>query len=137
MATLVDSNVLIDIAYRDPAWMAWSSRQLRQAAGDGALLINAVIYSEFSYRFDRIEAVDQALDSETFRREHLPWEAGFAAAQAFRIYRAGGGKRERVLPDFLIGAHAAIRGYRLLTRDPAGYRAYFPGLAIVAPDTHP
>lgn len=137
MGTLVDSNVLIDIACRDPVWMPWSARQLKAAAGEGALLINPVIYSEFSYRFDAIDAADAALDEEAFRREHLPWEAAFAAAQAFRIYRHGGGKREHVLPDFLIGAHAAIRGYRMLTRDPGGYRAYFPGLEVRAPDTHP
>lgn len=134
---MVDSNVLIDIAYRDPAWMAWSMRHLREAANDGPLLINPVIYSEFSYRFDQMDDADAALDSETFRREALPWEAAFAAAQAFRIYRVSGGRKDRVLPDFLIGAHAAIRGYRMLTRDPSGYRAYFPGLDIVAPDTHP
>lgn len=137
MATLIDTNVLIDIARRDPLWFDWSRRRAIEAAKGGPVLVNQVIYSEFSYRFDSIEEVDAALDRDGFRRENLPWEAAFAAAQAFRLYRAGGGRRDRVLPDFLIGAHAAIRGYTILTRDPAGYRAWFPTVDIVAPDTHP
>lgn len=137
MHTMVDSNVLIDIAYRDPQWRDWSAGQIRDAARSGLLFINPVIYSEFSYRFEAIDDVDAVLDPEEFRREPLPFAAAFAAAQAFRIYRAKGGARQRVLPDFFIGAHAAIRGYRILTRDPSGYRAYFPDLDIIAPDTHP
>lgn len=137
MATLIDSNILIDIAYRDPVWFGWSRAKAAAAASDGAVLINPVIFAEFSYRFDSLEAVEASLDADEFHRESLPWEAAFAAAQAFKRYRAAGGKRERVLPDFLIGAHAAVRGYRLLTRDPSGYRAWFPIVDIVAPDTHP
>lgn len=137
MATLVDTNVLIDIAARDPVWLQWSRCKLAQASRDGSLLINPIIYSEFSIRYETIDEVDNVLPADEFRREGLPWHAAFAAAKAFALYRRRGGSREKVLPDFLIGAHAAIRGYKLLTRDPSGYRAYFPGLDIIAPDTHP
>jgi predicted nucleic acid-binding protein len=137
VATLIDTNVLIDIAARDPVWLRWSRLMLEQARKDGSLLINPIIYSEFSIRYETVEDVNNALPADEFRREGLPWHAAFAAAKAFALYRRRGGSREKVLPDFLIGAHAAIRGYRLLTRDPSGYRAYFPGLDIIAPDTHP
>ncbi len=103
----------------------------------GPLVHQSGDLQRFSYRFEAIDDVDAVLDPEEFRREPLPFAAAFAAAQAFRIYRAKGGARQRVLPDFFIGAHAAIRGYRILTRDPSGYRAYFPDLDIIAPDTHP
>ncbi|MGB3390477.1 MAG: type II toxin-antitoxin system VapC family toxin [Pseudaminobacter sp.] len=137
MATLIDTNVLIDIAARDPVWLRWSRLKLEQARKNGSVLINQVIYSEFSIRYQTPEEVDSALPADEFRREGLPWHAAFAAAKAFALYRRRGGSREKVLPDFLIGAHAAIRGYTLLTRDPSGYRTYFPGLDIIAPDTHP
>ncbi|MBC7281795.1 type II toxin-antitoxin system VapC family toxin [Hoeflea sp.] len=137
MATLVDTNVLIDVAFRDPEWRDWSRGRMAEALKMGALVINPVIFSEFSYRYESSEEVDALLDPSEFQREHLPWDSAFAAGRAFRIYRSNGGRRERTLPDFLIGAHAVIRGYRLLTRDPAGYRRYFPMLDIIAPDTHP
>jgi len=137
MATLVDTNVLIDVAFRDPEWRDWSRARMAEALRMGALVINPVIFSEFSYRYESLEEVDALLDPSEFQREHLPWDSAFAAGRAFRIYRANGGSRERTLPDFLIGAHAVVRGYRLLTRDPAGYRSYFPSLDIIAPDTHP
>ncbi|KJS15826.1 MAG: DNA-binding protein [Hoeflea sp. BRH_c9] len=137
MATLVDTNVLIDIAFRDPDWREWSRYRMTEALKRGALVINPVIFSEFSYRYESLEEVDALLDPSEFQREHLPWDSAFAAGRAFRIYRYNGGRRERTLPDFLIGAHAVVRGYRLLTRDPAGYRSYFPTLDIIAPDTHP
>lgn len=137
MATLVDTNVLIDVAVRDPVWSKWSRSNLGQAFSDGPVLINQIIYSEFSLRYESIDEVDRVLPDDEFRREGLPWEAAFAASKAFALYRRSGGPREKVLPDFLIGAHAAIRGHTLLTRDPAGYRSYFPNLEIIAPDTHP
>jgi predicted nucleic acid-binding protein len=133
---LVDTNVLIDIAYRDPDWEHWSQAQLSRRVADG-LIINPVIFAEFSYRYSDIESADAALDPSEFLREHIPWEAAFAAGQAFRVYRRRGGAREKVLPDFLIGAHAAVRGYTLLTRDPDGYRSYFPMVDVISPDTHP
>ncbi|MBA3449230.1 MAG: type II toxin-antitoxin system VapC family toxin [Pseudaminobacter sp.] len=137
MATLVDTNVLIDIAVRDPAWLKWSRPRLETARRNGSVLINQIIYSEFSMRYDTIDEVDGALPEDEFRRESLPWEAAFAASKAFARYRRLGGSREKVLPDFLIGAHAAIRGYAILTRDPSGYRTYFPTVELIAPDTHP
>lgn len=133
---LVDTNVLIDIAYRDPYWQAWSQARLAERLADG-LVVNPVIFAEFSYRYSDLDTAESALDPSEFVREHLPWEAAFAAGQAFRIYRKRGGSREKVLPDFLIGAHAAVRGYDLLTRDPEGYRTYFPTVSLICPDTHP
>jgi predicted nucleic acid-binding protein len=132
---LVDTNVLIDIAYDDPDWREWSQAQLERHAGE--LVINPVIFAEFSYRYRDMETVEAALDPDEFLRELIPWEAAFAAGQAFHVYRQHGGGREQVLPDFLIGAHAAVRGYPIVTRDPAGYRTYFPTVDVIAPDTHP
>lgn len=137
MGTLVDTNVLIDIAFRDPDWRDWSRDRMVEALKQGALVINPVIFSEFSYRYESMEEVDALLDPAEFQRERLPWTSAFAAGRAFRFYRKNGGSRERTLPDFLIGAHAVVRGYRLLTRDPNGFRSYFPTLDIIAPDTHP
>lgn len=137
MATMVDTNVLVDIAVRDPAWLGWSRRKISEAAAHGALVINQIIFSEFSVRYDKVEAVDVLLPPEEFLRESLPWLSSFAAGRAFGAYRRNGGTKERVLPDFLIGAHAYLRGYSLLTRDPNGYRAYFPDLDIISPETHP
>lgn len=137
MATLVDTNVLIDIAVRDPLWLQWSRRRVEAARRESVILINQIIYSEFSLRYETIDDVDNAIPEDEFRRESLPWEAAFAASRAFALYRRSGGQREKVLPDFLIGAHAAVRGYAILTRDPGGYRTYFPDLEIIAPDTHP
>jgi predicted nucleic acid-binding protein len=136
MTTLVDTNVLIDVAYRDIRWHGWSRSRLVERFDDG-LAINPVIFAEFCVRHDDFETAHAVLDPAEFRREHIPWEAAFAAGRAFRLYRQRGGAREKVLPDFLIGAHAAVRGYAILTRDPAGYRAYFPTVEVIAPDTHP
>ena len=137
MTTLVDTNVLVDLAVRDPVWHDWSLAQLVAAGRRGSVVINQIVYSEFSFRYDRPEEVDALLPEPEFLREGLPWPAAFAAAQAFRVYRAGGGRKEKVLPDFLIGAHAVIRGHTILTRDPKGYRAYFPSVELITPDTHP
>ncbi|TPW32691.1 type II toxin-antitoxin system VapC family toxin [Pararhizobium mangrovi] len=137
MVTLVDTNVLIDLAVRDAEWRVWSHARLSSAREHGAIVINPVIYSEFSYRYTDPEEVEAVLDPEAFRREGLPWPAAFAAAQAFRRYREAGGKRDRVLPDFLIGAHAAIRGYDLLTRDTGRYATYFPTVSLITPESHP
>jgi len=122
---------------RDPDWLQWSRRELERLRKAGSVLINQIIYSEFSMRYDTIDEVDALLPQDVFRREGLPWEAAFAASRAFAVYRRRGGAREKVLPDFLIGAHATIRGYAILTRDPRCYRQYFPGLEIIAPDMHP
>ena len=135
--TLVDSNVILDIATEDPQWGKWSAEALERAAEEGALAINPIIYAEVSIGFDRIETLDEALPPATFRRLPLPWEAGFLAGKCFTLYRRRGGGRRSPLPDFYIGAHAAISGFRLLTRDPGRYRTYFPRLGILAPPFAP
>ena len=137
MATLVDTNVLIDVAVRDPVWLKWSRTKLEIAQKQGSLVINQIIYAEFSMRYDTIDEVDDALPEDEYRREGLPFEAAFAASRAFSVYRRQGGPREKVMPEFLIGAHAAIRGYPILTRDTSGFRKYFPDVELIAPDTHP
>jgi predicted nucleic acid-binding protein len=131
--TLVDSNVLLDIATEDPAWSAWSAGALANAANEGPLVINAIIYAEVSIGFATIEALDDALPPDVFGRQQLPFEAGFLAGKAFVAYRRRGGARPAPLPDFYIGAHAAINGHRMLTRDARRYRAYFPTVQLIAP----
>jgi predicted nucleic acid-binding protein len=131
--TLIDSNVLLDIATEDPKWSSWSENALIEAADEGALAINPIIYAEVSVGFGSIEDLDDAIPPETFARMPLPFQAGFLAGKAFLTYRRRGGNKETPLPDFYIGAHAAIAGYRLLTRDAARYRTYFPRLDVVAP----
>lgn len=131
--TLVDSNVLLDVLTGDPRWSGWSETELAQALDRGRLVINPLVYAEVSTGFDRIEDVDDALPTSEFDREALPYEAGFVAGKAFFTYRRRGGTRRSPLADFYIGAHAAVRGYRLLTRDAQRYRTYFPGLALISP----
>jgi predicted nucleic acid-binding protein len=130
---MVDSNVLLDVVTGDPTWAAWSSQSLERAADEAILLINALVYAEVSVGFDSIEALEQALPPDLYRREQLPYEAAFLAAKAFVRYREAGGARRSPLPDFYIGAHAAIAGYRLLTRDATRYRTYFPTLELITP----
>lgn len=133
MATLVDANVLLDVITGDPVWGEWSRNALEQAGDVEPLVINPVIYAEVSMGFERIEELDDALPREFFRREPLPWEAGFLAGKCFLAYRRRGGTRTSTLPDFFIGAHAAVAGHRLLTRDAARYRTYFPTVEVIAP----
>jgi len=130
---LVDSNVLLDVLSEDPQWFDWSSNALAQSAESAPLVINPIIYAEVSIRFARIEELDEALPTELFRREPLPWAAGFLAGKCFQAYRQRGGAKRSPLPDFFIGAHAAINELTLLTRDAARYRTYFPRLNILAP----
>ena len=130
---LVDSNVLIDIFTEDPVWCDWSSSAIEEHAETSVLLINPIIYAEVSVRFSRIEELDEALPTDLFRRDPLPWEAGFLAGKSFLRYRQSGGARRSPLPDFYIGAHAAIRGAALLTRDASRYRTSFPALRLLSP----
>jgi predicted nucleic acid-binding protein len=133
MATvLVDANVLLDILIPDPVWEEWSSEALADAAEWALLTINPIIYGEVSVGFRRIEDLDAALP-EDLRREPLPWDGAFLAGKAFLAHRRRRGSGYRTLPDFFIGAHAAIKGYTLLTRDPRRFRAYFPSLRIIHP----
>ena len=131
--TLVDSNVLLDIAYDSAEWGDWSASMIATAAQSGRVVINPLVYAEVSVGFDRIEELDAALDPNTILRRPLPWEAGFLAGKVFLQYRRAGGLRRSPLPDFYIAAHAAIEGLTLLTRDPQRVRTYFPRLRIVAP----
>lgn len=131
--TLVDSNVILDVVTEDEAWLEWSADALERTAESGRLVINPIIYAEVAIGFATIEAVDDALPEDYFIREPLPWPAAFLAGQAFLRYRRRGGTRVHPLPDFYIGAHAAIAGYTLLTRDARRYRTYFPKLRLIAP----
>ncbi|MBJ7608095.1 MAG: type II toxin-antitoxin system VapC family toxin [Candidatus Dormibacteraeota bacterium] len=132
--TLVDSNVLLDIVTEDQAWLAWSMDALAAAAEAGPLLINPIIYAEVSVRFSNVEELDEALPPPDYRRAALPWEAAFLAGKAFLDYRRHGGARSSTLPDFFIGAHAAVDQLALLTRDPGRYRSYFPTVRLTAPE---
>jgi predicted nucleic acid-binding protein len=133
-AVLVDSNVLLDVMTEDAWWFPWSVCALERAADHFRLVINPVIYAETSVRFTMIEELDAALPTNIFEREPIPYEAAFLAGKAYSAYRRRGGTRRSPLPDFFIGAHAAVSSYRLLTRDSARYRAYFPKLALIAPE---
>ncbi len=134
MPILVDSNVILDIFTEDPKWFEWSSQKLAEYAEKDTLIINPIIYAEVSIRFERIEELEEALPSDVFVREELPWEAAFLAGKCFLLYRRRRGKKTSPLPDFYIGAHAAVRGYALLTRDVKRYRFYFPKLKLIAPE---
>jgi predicted nucleic acid-binding protein len=131
--TLVDTNVLLDLVTNDAEWADWSQRQLEAAAVRGPLQINDVVYAELSVGFQRIEELDAVLAAAQIEMAPIPREALFLAGKVFQRYRAGGGSRTGVLPDFFIGAHAAVAGLPLLTRDVRRYRTYFPTLSLVAP----
>lgn len=133
LTTLVDTNVLLDIATDDPQWAAWSGTALSNVLDQGSVVVNPIIYAELSVSFERIEDLDAYLPETDFRREPLPYNAGFLAGKAFLAYRRRGGARRSPLPDFYIGAHAAVNRYQLLTRDAARYRTYFPTVSIIAP----
>ncbi|MBY0332426.1 MAG: type II toxin-antitoxin system VapC family toxin [Acetobacteraceae bacterium] len=130
---LVDSNVLLDVLGEDATWMPWSAAAVADLGASAPLVINPVIFAEVSVRSDTIEAMEEAFPEALFRREPIPWPAAFLAGKAFLAYRRRGGARRSPLPDFLIGAHAAVAGYRLLTRDATRYRTYFPKLELIAP----
>jgi predicted nucleic acid-binding protein len=132
-SVLVDTNVLIDYLDQEGDWFDWSAAMLAEVAEQGRIAINPIIYAEVSVAFQAIEDVETALPSAYFARVPLPWEACFLAAKAFHHYRRRGGARTSALPDFFIGAHAAVSGMTLLTRDARRYRAYFPKLKIIAP----
>lgn len=130
----MDSNVLLDILTADPVWFDRSARHVARLAVTGELVINQLIYAEISVGFLDIETLDNSLADAKLVREDIPWDAAFLAGKAFRSYRRRGGRRASPLPDFYIGAHAAIRGYALLTRDPTRIRGYFPTVEILAPE---
>jgi predicted nucleic acid-binding protein len=131
---LVDSNVIIDVLSQDPVWRSWSETALADAADRDEIAINPIIYAEISSGFATMQALDARLGDGEFRRLPLPYEAGFVAGRAYVDYRRRGGLRTSPLPDFYIGAHAAVAGLRLLTRDPKRYSSYFPSVELIAPD---
>ncbi|MGD0684542.1 MAG: type II toxin-antitoxin system VapC family toxin [Streptosporangiaceae bacterium] len=131
--TLVDSCVLLDVITGDAQWADWSAGQIAVAIDAGRVVINPLIYAEVSVGYETVEELDELLPASDYQREPLPYVAGFAAGKAFLRYRRGGGEKRSPMPDFYIGAHAAVAGYRLLTRDVGRYRAYFPAVDIIAP----
>jgi predicted nucleic acid-binding protein len=131
---LVDTNVLLDVVQDDPQWAGWSQSQLETAALTDRLVINAVIYSELSIAFARIEELELVVNEASLTLETIPREALFLAGKVFLDYRRRKGSKLQVLPDFYIGAHAAVNGYPILTRDVARYRGYFPTVRLIAPE---
>lgn len=133
MAVLVDSCVLLDIFTEDPVWFEWSSAAIERQADRGKLIIDPIIYSEASVRFERIEELEAVLSADAFEYHPLPKEAAFLAGKCYLRYRRGGGTKAMPLPDFFIGAHAAVEGLELLTRDTARFRTYFPAVKLICP----
>ena len=130
---LVDTNVLLDVLQDDPQWAEWSQNSLDKASLSDSLSINAVIYSELSIAFERIEDLESVLSEASLLVEPIPREALFLAGKAFVNYRRRKGAKQCVLPDFYIGAHAAVSGFSILTRDVSRYRTYFPTVELIGP----
>jgi predicted nucleic acid-binding protein len=131
-ALIVDTNILLDIYTQDQTWEERSAAAIASAADVAVLVINPIIYAELSVGIEKIEELDQFLGTD-FRRDPLPWEAAFVAGKAFLAYRWRGGLKTAPLPDFYIGAHAAVQGMKILTRDPKRYTSYFPAVNIIEP----
>jgi hypothetical protein len=131
---MLDSNVLLDVLTEDPAWFGWSSRTLEECAQNHILVINPIIYAEVSIGFDRMEDLDAALPENLIERRPIPLEAAFLAGKCFVKYRGRGGQKRSTLPDFFIGAHAAVEKMTLVTRDASRYRTYFPRLRLISPE---
>ncbi len=132
VGTVVDSSVWLDLFTEDPAWLAWSEAALTAAAQRGPLVLNAVVLAEIAPRFSRVEALREALPSVAIV-EPIPLAASFLAGHAHANYRRAGGNREAILPDFLIGAHAAVTGRPLLTRDHKRVATHIPGATLITP----
>jgi len=130
---LVDTNVLVDVLQDDPQWANWSIGQLRAQASIHQLVINPIIYAEISLSFSTLEGLDRAVSTLALELREMPRPALFLAAKAFVQYRRRGGSKQQVLPDFFIGAHAAVEGWPLLTRDAQRFKTYFPTLQVIAP----
>jgi predicted nucleic acid-binding protein len=132
--TLVDTNVLLDVLTENERWLTWSMNALADASEAGPLYVNPIIYAEVSVRFSRVEDLEDALPPEDYRRAPLPWAAAFLAGKAYLDYRRRRGPASSTLPDFFIGAHAAVDDLALLTRDARRYRTYFPTIRLLTPD---
>ena len=130
---LIDSNVLLDVLDEDSEWYAWSAGAIVRATNESLVAINPVIYAETSIRFQSPAEFEEVFPANVFRREPLPFLAGFLAGKAHFAYRRKGGFRTATLPDFFIGAHAAVANYKIMTRDPRRFRRYFPTVELIAP----
>ena len=136
-AYLADSSVLLDVFTADPVWAEWSVGELERASADGTVFIDPVVYSEISIRFSRIEDLEEAIWTSGLVWSEVPREALFLAGKAHVAYRKAGGPRTTALPDFFIGAHAAVSGLVLITRDPERVRRHFPTVLLSCPDEGP
>ncbi len=136
-STLIDTNVFIDVIEQRPKWIGWALKRLEALSMSGTLVINQVTYGEASIPYEDENLFATSVNVEWIAKEDLPWSASFRAGKAFQMYRARGGSRQMILPDFFIGAHAAVKRYRVITRDGARFRTYFPEVEVIAPDTHP
>lgn len=130
---LVDSSVLIDVLLRDKNWFEWSSSALAAAGDEAAVVINPVIYAEVSIRYRSMDDLNKVIPPSLCRRDDLPYAAAFIAGRAFVKYRRQGGSRTSPMPDFYIGAHADVAGFRILTRDTRRFKRYFPSVELIAP----
>ena len=131
---LLDTNVLLDVVTRDPVWSDWSRQQLNAAAATDQIAINDIVYAELSVGYQQMEELDEMIATAGIAMAPMPRAALFLAGRAFRRYRAAGGVKTGVLPDFFLGAHAVVADCELITRDARRYRAYFPGIALIAPN---
>jgi hypothetical protein len=130
---LVDTNVLIDVSVGDPTWGDWSAAALRAALDESVVVINPIVYGELAAGFSTVEALDALVPEDLYRREAIPYPAAFLAGVAHREVRRRGSPRPITIADLFIGAHAAVAGYRLLTRNARRYRTYFPRLELITP----
>jgi predicted nucleic acid-binding protein len=130
---LVDTNILLDVLENDSEWAAWSQGKLDAAGATDTLAINAIIYLELSIAFDRIEELETVIAEGSITVEIIPREALFLAGKVFLTYRRGRGTKHGVLPDFYIGAHAAVMQWPILTREVSRYRNYFPTVSLITP----
>jgi predicted nucleic acid-binding protein len=135
--TLLDTNVLIDLLENRPVWGEWSFHQLEFVGRTDGVLINQIVYGEASVPYAPKSEFDAVVDVDWLKKEDLPWEAAFLAAKVHADYRKKGGQKTMALPDFFVGAHAAVKGYRVLTRDASRFCNYFPEVEVISPDTHP
>jgi predicted nucleic acid-binding protein len=130
---LIDSNILIDLATEHPIWADWSAKAVAECADHARLIINPIVYAEVSISYLTLDELDSALPADSYARHALPWEAAYLAGKAYLKYRQRGVSRVTPIPDFYIGAHAAVERFALLTRDAARYRTYFPVVEVLAP----
>lgn len=134
MATLIDSCVILDLFTQDPVWYQWSFKEFSRAVERGPIVINPVLYAEISVRFTSVQALEARFPARFYRFDPIPREAAFMAGKCFQKYRKHGGKQLLPLPDFFIGAHAAVAKLPLLTRDPKRFRQHFPSVTLLTPE---